>query len=171
MGITGVGNAGHRKFLLTKRGRSTGGRLDREGNGTVKLDQPPGPMQYPASSSELTKRQNRRNRYSTHSPIRNRTASPPGGTPTMARSALKAPAVLRVITAAVAVVVLTAVPASARSAAFTGAAAPASPAPCQAADLGIGVPSAIAGDPDEGMGKLAWKIVFPNTSKTTCSLT
>ncbi|HJZ27774.1 MAG TPA: hypothetical protein VJ370_15970, partial [Streptosporangiaceae bacterium] len=71
----------------------------------------------------------------------------------MARSALKAPAVLRAITAAVAVVVLTAGPASARSAVSTDAAAPASPGPCQPADLGISVPNAIAGDPDEGMGK------------------
>ena len=46
----------------------------------------------------------------------------------MARSTLKAPAVLRAITAAAALVVLTAGPASARSAAFTGAAAPAAPA-------------------------------------------
>ncbi|MGH3290138.1 MAG: DUF4232 domain-containing protein, partial [Streptosporangiaceae bacterium] len=88
----------------------------------------------------------------------------------MARSALKAPAVLRAITVAVAVVVLTAGPASARSAVFTVAAAPASPASCQPADLVISVPSAIAGDPDEGMGKRAWNIVFRNTSKRTCSL-
>src|SRR5580700_3752882 len=87
----------------------------------------------------------------------------------MARSALKAPAVVRAITAAVAVVVLTAGPASARSAVFTSA-APASLAPCQPADLVISVPSAIAGDPDEGMGKRAWNIVFRNTSKRTCSL-
>ena len=88
----------------------------------------------------------------------------------MARRTLKAPAVLWAITAAVAVVVLTAGPASARSAVFTDAAVPASPASCQPADLGISVPSAIAGDPDEGMGKRAWNIVFRNTSKTTCSL-
>ena len=85
----------------------------------------------------------------------------------MARRTLKAPAVLRAITAAVAVVVLTAGPASARSAVSTDAAVPASPASCQPADLGISVPSAIAGDPDEGMGKRAWNIVFRNTSKTT----
>ncbi|HEV3294935.1 MAG TPA: DUF4232 domain-containing protein, partial [Streptosporangiaceae bacterium] len=42
--------------------------------------------------------------------------------------------------------------------------------PCQATDLGISVPTAIAGDPDEGMGKRAWNIVFRNTSKTACSL-
>jgi hypothetical protein len=88
----------------------------------------------------------------------------------MARSTLKAPAVLRAITAAVALVILTAGPASARSAAVTGAAATAAPAPCQAVDLGISVPDAIAGDPDEGMGKRAWNIVFRNITKTTCSL-
>ena len=87
----------------------------------------------------------------------------------MARSALKAPAVLRAVTAAVAVVVLTAGPALARSAApgFTEAASPAS---CQAANLHISVPNAIAGDPDQGMGKRAWNIVFRNVSKTACSL-
>src|SRR5260370_2460877 len=88
----------------------------------------------------------------------------------MARSGLKPRAVLRAITAAVAVVVLTAGPASGWSAAFAGAAAPSAPAPCQATDLGISVPGAIGGDPDEGMGKRAWNIVFRNTSKTTCSL-
>jgi hypothetical protein len=88
----------------------------------------------------------------------------------MARSVLQAPAVLWAITAAAAVVVLTAAPASARAAVVTGTAAPASPARCQPADLGISVPNAIAGDPDEGMGKRAWNIVFRNTSKTTCSL-
>jgi hypothetical protein len=85
----------------------------------------------------------------------------------MARSALKAPAALRAITVAVAVVLLAAGPAAARSATFTSAA---SPGPCQAADLRISVPSAIAGDPDEGMGKHAWNIVFRNVSKTACSL-
>ncbi len=92
----------------------------------------------------------------------------------MARSTLKAPAILRAITAAVAVVVLTAGPAFARPAASAGvaAAAAAAPAPaaCQAADLGINVPAAIAGDPDQGMGKRAWNIVFRNNSKAVCSL-
>jgi len=88
----------------------------------------------------------------------------------MARSTLKVPAVLRAITAAAAVVVLTASPAWARSTTATGAAVPAAPAPCRAADLDISVPGAIAGDPDEGMGKRAWNIVFRNNSKTTCSL-
>ncbi len=88
----------------------------------------------------------------------------------MARSPLKAPAVLGAITAAVALVVLTAGPAWARSTTVTGTAAPAAPAACQAADLGMSVPRAIAGDPDEGMGKRAWNIVFRNISKTACSL-
>ena len=88
----------------------------------------------------------------------------------MARSMLSAPAVLRAITAAAVITMLTANPASARPdpAASTGAAS--APAGCQAADLGISVPVAIAGDPDEGMGKRAWNIVFRNTSKAACSL-
>jgi hypothetical protein len=92
----------------------------------------------------------------------------------MARSALKAPAVLRVITAAVAAVILAAGPAAARtatSASVTSASVTsASAAPCQAADLHISVPNAIAGDPDEGMAKRAWNIVFRNVSGTACSL-
>ncbi len=88
----------------------------------------------------------------------------------MARRLFKAPAILRAITAAVAVVALAAGPASARSGVVAGAAAAPSPASCQPSDLGINVPVAIAGDPDEGMGKRAWNIVFRNTSKTTCSL-
>jgi Protein of unknown function (DUF4232) len=88
----------------------------------------------------------------------------------MTRRLFKAPAILRAITAAVAVVALAAGPASARSGVVAGAAAAPSPASCQPSDLGINVPVAIAGDPDEGMGKRAWNIVFRNTSKTTCSL-
>ena len=88
----------------------------------------------------------------------------------MARRLFKAPAILRAITAAVAVVALAAGPASARSGVVAGVAAAPSPASCQPSDLGISVPTAIAGDPDEGMGKRAWNIVFRNTSKTTCSL-
>src|SRR5580692_8595612 len=91
----------------------------------------------------------------------------------MAPSMLKAPTVLRAITAAAAVVVLIAGPAVVRPAALADVTATPGPtpwAPCQAADLGISVPAAIAGDPDEGMGKRAWNIVFRNTSKTTCSL-
>jgi Protein of unknown function (DUF4232) len=88
----------------------------------------------------------------------------------MARRLFTAPAVLRAITAAVAVVALAAGPASARSGVVAGTAAAPSPAACQPSDLGISVPTAIAGDPDEGMGKRAWNIVFRNTSKTACSL-
>jgi hypothetical protein len=88
----------------------------------------------------------------------------------MARSTLKTPAVLRAITAAAAVVVLAAGPASARPDPSAGPEARPAPAPCQASDLAISVPAAIAGDPAEGMGKRAWNIVFRNTSKTACSL-
>ena len=88
----------------------------------------------------------------------------------MARRTLKTPAVLRAITAAVAVVVLSAGPASARPDRSVGPGVQPAPALCQAADLAISVPAAIAGDPAEGMGKRAWNIVFRNTSKTACSL-
>src|SRR5215471_5160240 len=92
----------------------------------------------------------------------------------MARSTLRAPAVLRAIAAAAAVVVLTAGPASARPDPVAGSRARPAPAPaptpCRAADLGISVPLAIAGDPDRGMGKRAWNIEFRNASKATCSL-
>jgi Protein of unknown function (DUF4232) len=92
----------------------------------------------------------------------------------MARSTLSPPRVLRVIVAAVAVVVLTAGPAVARPDPSAGPrahpAAAAAPIPCQSADLGISVPAAITGDPDQGMGKQAWNIVFRNVSKTACSL-
>ncbi len=97
----------------------------------------------------------------------------------MARRTLKAPALLRVITAAVAVVVLSVGPAAAQS--VTGKAAvngaikgtakgSASLASCQAADLRISLPTAISGDPDVGMGKRSWNIVFRNISKTACTL-
>jgi hypothetical protein len=88
----------------------------------------------------------------------------------MARSTLKAPAILPAITAAVAVVVLAAGPAWARPDPLAGVRAHQAPAPCQASDLGISVPAAIAGDPDEGMGKRAWNIVFRNTAQAPCSL-
>jgi Domain of unknown function (DUF4232) len=88
----------------------------------------------------------------------------------MPRSVLNAPAVLRAIAAAVTVVVLAAGPASARPDPSAGPGARPVPAACQAADLGISVPGAIAGDPAEGMGKRAWNIVFRNSSKTACSL-
>jgi Protein of unknown function (DUF4232) len=89
----------------------------------------------------------------------------------MTLSTLKAPAVLRTITAAVAIVVLTAGAASARpDRAAASPRADSAPVSCQPSDLGISVPSAIAGDPDEGMGKRAWNIVFRNTSRAACSL-
>ena len=88
----------------------------------------------------------------------------------MARSTLRTSAVLRAITAAAAVILLTAGPASARPDPVAGPRARPVPAPCRAADLDISVPLAIAGDPDRGMGKRAWNIVFRNTSKATCSL-
>jgi hypothetical protein len=89
----------------------------------------------------------------------------------MTLSTLKAPAVLRTITAAVAVVVLTAGAASARpDRAAASPRADSAPVSCQPSDLGISVPAAIAGDPDEGMGKRAWNIVFRNTSRAACSL-
>jgi hypothetical protein len=84
----------------------------------------------------------------------------------MARSALRPPQVLRAITAAVAVVILTAGPAAARPDPSAGTQV----AACQSADLGISVPSAIKGDPDQGMGKRAWNILFRNVSRTACSL-
>jgi Protein of unknown function (DUF4232) len=85
----------------------------------------------------------------------------------MARSKAR---VLRAITAAVTVVFLTAGPAAARPDTAGGTGTPALPAACQSADLGISVPAAITGDPDQGMGKRAWNIVFRNVSKTACSL-
>ena len=88
----------------------------------------------------------------------------------MARRTLRTPAVLRAVTAALAVVVLTAGPVSARPDPAANPVAHPAPAPCQAADLAISVPAAIAGDPAEGMGKQAWNIVFRNTSTTACSL-
>jgi hypothetical protein len=75
------------------------------------------------------------------------------------------------ITVVVAVVALTASPASARPSA-SRLAAPADPgtARCQADDLRISVPSAIRGDPAEGMGKRTWNVVFRNIAGTACSL-
>jgi hypothetical protein len=88
----------------------------------------------------------------------------------MARSTLRAPRVLQAITAAVAVVLLTAGPVAARPDPAAEARARPAPVPCQSADLAISVPSAITGDPDQGMGKRAWNIVFRNVSRTACSL-
>jgi hypothetical protein len=88
----------------------------------------------------------------------------------MARSTLKPPAALRAITAAVAVVVLTAGPAWARPGPSADIKTHSVPVGCQAAELRISVPAAIKGDPDEGMGKRAWNIVFRNISGAACTL-
>jgi hypothetical protein len=88
----------------------------------------------------------------------------------MARSTLKPPAALRAITAAVALVVLTAGPAWARPGPSADIRVRSAPVRCQAADLRISVPAAIKGDPDEGMGTRAWNIVFRNVSPAACTL-
>lgn len=100
----------------------------------------------------------------------------------MARSTLKLRNVLEAMTAAVAVIMLSANPVSAQpaisgsaAARFTasasyGAFVSSGPAACQPADLHISVPAAITGDPAEGMGKQAWNLVFRNTAGTACSL-
>jgi len=91
----------------------------------------------------------------------------------MARSTLKPPAALRAIAAtaaAVAVVVLGAGPASARPGPSADIRTRLAPVGCQAADLRMSVPAAIEGDPDEGMGKRAWNIVFRNISGAACTL-
>src|SRR5271155_5412376 len=88
----------------------------------------------------------------------------------MARTTLKPLMALWAITVAVAAVVLTTSPASAQPAAAVNAVKTPAPVACQAADLSIGVPAAITGDPDEGMGKRAWNIVFRNISAASCSV-
>lgn len=100
----------------------------------------------------------------------------------MARSTLKLRNALGAMTAAVAVIILSANPVSAQSAISGSAAArfaasasdsasvSSGPAACQLADLHISVPAAITGDPAEGMGKQAWNLVFRNTAGTACSL-
>jgi hypothetical protein len=93
----------------------------------------------------------------------------------MARRTLEAPALLRAIMAAVAVVALSVGPAAAQSVTGKGSGkgtveGAASLTSCQAADLRISVPAAITGDPDVGMGKRSWNIVFRNVSKTSCTL-
>jgi hypothetical protein len=106
----------------------------------------------------------------------------------MTRSTLKLRNALGAMTTAVAVIMLSANPVSAQPAISGSAAArfaaPASsaasagysasvssePGACQPAELHVSVPAAIAGDPAEGMGKLAWNLVFRNTANTACSL-
>ena len=41
---------------------------------------------------------------------------------------------------------------------------------CRAGELSMSVPQAIAGDPTQGMGKLAWNILLRNTGQAACSL-
>ena len=88
----------------------------------------------------------------------------------MARTTLKPLMALWAITVAVAAVVLTTSPASAQPAATVNVVKTSAPAACQASDLGISVPAAISGDPDEGMGKRAWNIVFRNISRASCAV-
>lgn len=63
---------------------------------------------------------------------------------------------------------MTAAPALAKPA---GPAGPAASPACAASQLTMTVPKAIAGDPAEGMGKLAWNILLRNNSRAGCSLT
>ncbi len=89
----------------------------------------------------------------------------------MARRTFSPRAALWVITAAVAVVTLSTVPASALPSASGPSAFPrTATAACRASDLGISVPPAIQGDPAEGMGKHAWNLVFRDIASTACSL-
>ncbi len=88
----------------------------------------------------------------------------------MARTVRKLPTALWAMTAAVAATVIAASPASARPAAVAGPAQTPVPATCQASDLAITVPVAVSGDPDQGMGKRAWNILFRNTARASCSV-
>jgi Protein of unknown function (DUF4232) len=89
----------------------------------------------------------------------------------MTRSTIRPLKALWAITVVAAVIALTASPASARPSASGLTASPYSgTASCQASDLRISVPSAMAGDPAEGMGKRAWNVVFRNIVDTACSL-
>ena len=89
----------------------------------------------------------------------------------MARRTFPPRAALWVITAAVAVATLSAVPASALPPASRASASPrADAAACRASDLRISAPAAIQGDPAEGMGKQAWNLVFRDIASTACSL-
>lgn len=71
--------------------------------------------------------------------------------------------ILWAITAVVAIVTLTAGPASVASPRSDTAG-------CRASDLRISVPAAVRGDPAEGMGKHAWNVIFRNIASTACSL-
>jgi hypothetical protein len=50
------------------------------------------------------------------------------------------------------------------------AASPQANPACAASQLSLTVPQAIAGDPTQGMGKLAWNILLGNTGRVSCSL-
>ncbi len=92
----------------------------------------------------------------------------------MARSTVKPWTALWAITAVVAMVMLTAGPASAGpaspGAATTSGAASTGAAECQAGDLRISVPTSVRGDPAEGMGEQAWNLLFRDIASTACSL-
>ena len=93
----------------------------------------------------------------------------------MARSTRPPRKALWAITAAVTVAALTAGPVSAQTLgtgdpSSAAAGRPSSAPGCQASDLRISVPTAIKGDPAQGMGKQAWNLLFLNTSDTACSL-
>ena len=94
-----------------------------------------------------------------------------GGIRKVARRTFPSRAALWVITAAVAVAMLSTVPASALPSA-SGASAPprAGTAACRVSDLRISAPAAIQGDPAEGMGKHAWNLVFRDVGSTACAL-
>ena len=85
----------------------------------------------------------------------------------MARSPLTTRTAPWVISAVVAVAMLTAGTASAEPLAFGPAA---SLAACQPGQLAISVPDAIRGDPAEGMGKQAWNVLLRDTGRVACSL-
>ncbi len=88
----------------------------------------------------------------------------------MARITLTPPVAVRAMTAVAAALLFAAGLASAQPASAAPAAAQSAAAACQAADLSITIPAAIEGDPDRGMGKRAWNIVFRNTSQASCHL-
>ncbi len=87
----------------------------------------------------------------------------------MARSTYPPRKALWAITATVAVIALTAGPASARPSPLSGG-PHAGAAACQVGDLRISVPASIKGDPADGMGKHAWNLLFQDTASTACSL-
>jgi Domain of unknown function (DUF4232) len=82
------------------------------------------------------------------------------------RHKLAAPLALTAATACVLALTMSAAPALAKPSASGGHPSPA----CAASQLSMTVPTAIAGDPTEGMGKLAWNILLRNTGNAGCSL-